>query len=49
MLPSLAIFLPGVLVAKERLFRCRDPEVCGGGSVFFVSRDSHRYLQVRHT
>lgn len=36
---------PGVLVAKERLFRRRDPEVCGGGSVFFVSRDSHRYLQ----
>ncbi|XP_063888776.1 uncharacterized protein LOC135115748 isoform X2 [Scylla paramamosain] len=36
---------PGVLVAKESLFRRRDPEVCGGGSVFFVSRDSHRYLQ----
>lgn len=37
---------PGVLVAKKALFRNAKPQGCGGGSVFFVSRDSHRYLQV---
>ena len=38
---------PGVLVAKKRLFRGeRPPNGAGGGSVFFVGRDGHRYLQV---
>ncbi|XP_042213743.1 uncharacterized protein LOC121860608 isoform X1 [Homarus americanus] len=36
---------PGILIAKKNLFENSVPEVCGGGSVFFVSRDSHRYLQ----
>ncbi|XP_071517521.1 uncharacterized protein [Panulirus ornatus] len=36
---------PGVLIAKRNLFENPIPEVCGGGTVFFVSRDSHRYLQ----
>nr|CAD7399828.1 unnamed protein product [Timema cristinae] len=36
---------PGVLVAKKALFKNTVPNGCGGGSVFFVSRDGHRYLQ----
>ncbi|XP_037284800.2 uncharacterized protein LOC119177604 [Rhipicephalus microplus] len=36
---------PGVLVAKKKLFVNRVPSGCGGGSVFFVSRKDHRYLQ----
>ncbi|KAK3874249.1 hypothetical protein Pcinc_020802 [Petrolisthes cinctipes] len=36
---------PGVLVAKREVFESQVPEVCGGGTVFFVSRESHRYLQ----
>ena len=41
---------PGVLVAKKRLFRGeRPPNGAGGGSVFFVGRDGHRYLQVSGT
>ncbi|XP_063605849.1 uncharacterized protein LOC134780859 [Penaeus indicus] len=36
---------PGILIAKKSIFQNSVPEVCGGGSVFFVSRDSHRYLQ----
>ncbi|KAK7082567.1 hypothetical protein SK128_017261 [Halocaridina rubra] len=36
---------PGVLIAKKHLFENPVPEVCGGGTVFFVSRDTHRYLQ----
>nr|CAD7605906.1 unnamed protein product [Timema genevievae] len=36
---------PGVLIAKKALFKNNVPDVCGGGSVFFVSRDGHRYLQ----
>ncbi|GAB1609960.1 hypothetical protein Ahia01_001281900 [Argonauta hians] len=35
---------PGVLVAKKRLFKNPVPEGCGGGTIFFVRRDSHRYL-----
>ena len=39
---------PGVLVAKKRLFKSdRPPNGAGGGSVFFVGREGHRYLQVR--
>ena len=40
---------PGVLVAKKRLFngeRERPPNGAGGGAVFFVGREGHRYLQV---
>lgn len=40
-------FILGILIAKKNIFQNSVPEVCGGGSVFFVSRDSHRYLQVR--
>ncbi|XP_041358893.1 uncharacterized protein LOC121375484 [Gigantopelta aegis] len=36
---------PGVLIAKKCLFRNNVPEGGGGGTVFFVRRDSHRYLQ----
>lgn len=36
---------PGVLVAKKKLFVNRVPSGSGGGSVFFVSRKDHRYLQ----
>ncbi|KAF4523112.1 hypothetical protein B566_EDAN003126 [Ephemera danica] len=36
---------PGVLVAKKALFRNTVPNGCGGGTVFFVTRDDHRYLQ----
>ena len=46
---------PGVLVAKKRLFTGgggergeseRPPNGAGGGAVFFVGREGHRYLQV---
>ncbi|XP_069131518.1 uncharacterized protein [Argopecten irradians] len=36
---------PGILVAKKKLFRNVVPDKCGGGSVFYVRRDGHRYLQ----
>ncbi|XP_078602131.1 uncharacterized protein LOC144876565 [Branchiostoma floridae x Branchiostoma japonicum] len=36
---------PGVLIAKKSLFKNPVPSGCGGGSVFFVSRETHRYLQ----
>lgn len=36
---------PGVLIAKKKLFVNTVPSGCGGGSVFFVSRKDHRYLQ----
>ncbi|XP_071949812.1 uncharacterized protein [Antedon mediterranea] len=37
---------PGVLIAKKKLFRNPVPtDGGGGGSVFFVTRESHRYLQ----
>ncbi|XP_013390956.1 uncharacterized protein LOC106159276 [Lingula anatina] len=36
---------PGILVAKKKLFKNPVPSVCGGGSVFFVRREAHRYLQ----
>ncbi|KAI8510856.1 hypothetical protein Bbelb_117720 [Branchiostoma belcheri] len=36
---------PGVLIAKKSLFQNPVPSGCGGGSVFFVSRETHRYLQ----
>ncbi|PNF15326.1 hypothetical protein B7P43_G00938 [Cryptotermes secundus] len=36
---------PGILIAKKALFKNTVPNGCGGGTVFFVTRDSHRYLQ----
>lgn len=36
---------PGVLIAKKALFKNTAPNGCGGGTVFFVTRDTHRYLQ----
>ncbi|XP_077984669.1 uncharacterized protein LOC144439269 [Glandiceps talaboti] len=36
---------PGVLVAKKNLFQNQVPTGGGGGSVFFVTRETHRYLQ----
>lgn len=38
------IFL-GVLIAKRSLFKNKKPSGAGGGSVFFVGRNKHRYLQ----
>lgn len=35
----------GVLIAKKALFRSDVPNGGGGGSVFYVRRDSHRYLK----
>ena len=34
----------GVLVAKKALFRDTVPEGAGGGSVFYVTRNGHRYV-----
>jgi len=34
-----------VLIAKRSLFKNTKPTEGGGGSVFFVSRNNHRYLQ----
>jgi hypothetical protein len=36
----------GVLIAKKSIFENPIPNGGGGGSVFFVTEDSHRYLQV---
>ena len=35
---------PGILVAKKRLFNSQTPSFQGGGSVFFVTEEDHRYL-----
>ena len=37
---------PGVLVVKKSLMHNQVPNGAGGGTVFFVSREDHRYLQV---
>jgi selenocysteine lyase/cysteine desulfurase len=37
---------PGVLVVKKRLLQNAVPAAPGGGTVFFVTEGSHRYLQV---
>lgn len=37
---------PGVLIVKKKLFKNSVPNGCNGGTVFFVTKDSHRYLQV---
>ena len=34
----------GVLVAKRSLFNNRVPHACGGGTVYFVDHDGHRFL-----
>ena len=34
-----------MLIAKRSLFKNSKPTGGGGGSVFFVSRNDHRYLQ----
>ena len=36
---------PGVLIVKKSLLRNHIPNGAGGGTVFFVDRDSHRYLR----
>ncbi|CAG0904104.1 unnamed protein product, partial [Darwinula stevensoni] len=36
---------PGILIAKKNLFRNIVPETCGGGTVFFVTKEDHRYLK----
>lgn len=36
---------PGILIAKKSLFVNPTPEVCGGGTVFFVTSTGHRYLR----
>ncbi|CAL8115207.1 unnamed protein product [Orchesella dallaii] len=36
---------PGVLVAKKSVFENPVPDGGGGGTVFFVTKESHRYLQ----
>lgn len=35
---------PGILVVKKSLLRNHVPHVPGGGTVFYVSRNGHRYL-----
>jgi len=36
---------PGLLIAKKKLFRNPVPGGCGGGTVIFVTRDTHLYLK----
>jgi len=36
---------PGILVVKKTLLRNRIPNGAGGGTVFFVDRNGHRYLR----
>jgi selenocysteine lyase/cysteine desulfurase len=38
---------PGVLVAKKALFTNSTPTVPGGGTVFYVTENDHRYLSNR--
>eukprot|EP00656_Telonema_subtile_P037008 TRINITY_DN4108_c0_g1_i1.p1 TRINITY_DN4108_c0_g1~~TRINITY_DN4108_c0_g1_i1.p1 ORF type:complete len:1013 (+),score=253.27 TRINITY_DN4108_c0_g1_i1:135-3173(+) len=38
---------PGVLLAKKRMFANAVPSVPGGGTVFYVSENDHRYLSNR--
>ena len=39
---------PGVLVVKKRLVsQTNPPRVCGGGTVFYVTSESHRFLSNR--
>lgn len=34
-----------MLIAKKKLFTNESPNGCGGGSVFFVNEEDHRYLK----
>lgn len=36
---------PGILIAKKKLFVNKVPEGCGGGTVFYVTKNDHRYLK----
>ena len=36
---------PGILVARRELFRNRVPDVPGGGTVWYVNPDDHRYFE----
>eukprot|EP00047_Mylnosiga_fluctuans_P015090 m.43252 g.43252 ORF g.43252 m.43252 type:complete len:1037 (+) comp5771_c0_seq1:72-3182(+) len=36
---------PGVLIVKKRLLQNAVPTVPGGGTVFYVTRDHHRYIE----
>ncbi|RNA01602.1 hypothetical protein BpHYR1_038642 [Brachionus plicatilis] len=36
---------PGILIAKKKLFVNRVPDGCGGGTVFYVTKNDHRYLK----
>jgi selenocysteine lyase/cysteine desulfurase len=36
---------PGLLVARRELFRNRVPDVPGGGTVWYVNPDDHRYFE----
>jgi hypothetical protein len=38
--------IAGVLIAKKSLFKHDTPNGCGGGTVFFVTKEDHRYVQV---
>jgi selenocysteine lyase/cysteine desulfurase len=39
---------PGVLVVKKRIVsQTNPPRVCGGGTVFYVTGESHRFLSNR--
>ena len=38
---------PGLLIAKRALFRNAVPGAPGGGTVFFVTKEDHRYLSNR--
>ena len=38
------LIVPGILVAKKKLFKSPKPYISGGGTVFYVRRDAHRYM-----
>ena len=35
---------PGVLIAKNKLFMNKTPNHCGGGTVYYVTKKKHCYL-----
>ncbi|EDV21640.1 uncharacterized protein TRIADDRAFT_59846 [Trichoplax adhaerens] len=42
---ALKLIPEGLLIAKKSLFRNPSPAISGGGTVFFVTQQSHRYLE----
>lgn len=46
---KLFVCIAGILVAAKCLFANRVPTNCGGGSVFFVTGEDHRYLKDEET